>query len=52
MTLPNVASAGVSALAWIAAWNDNPRPFIWTKDAEQILEKLGRFLRRISGEEY
>lgn len=26
--------------AWIAAWNENPKPFIWTKTAEQILEKL------------
>jgi transposase len=36
--------------AWIAAWNENPRPFIWTKSAEQILEKLGRLLKRINGE--
>jgi hypothetical protein len=26
---------------WIAAWNDNPKPFVWTKTAEQILESLG-----------
>jgi hypothetical protein len=25
--------------------NENPRPFIWTKSAEQILEKLGRLLK-------
>ena len=36
--------------AWMVAWNENPRPFIWTKTAEQILEKLGRPLKRISGE--
>lgn len=35
--------------AWIVAWNDNPKPFIWTKTAEQILEKLGRLLQRING---
>jgi len=34
--------------AWIADWNDNPRPFIWTKTAEEILESLARFCRRIS----
>jgi hypothetical protein len=22
---------------WIKAWNDDPKPFIWTKTAEQIL---------------
>ena len=34
---------------WVDAWNKNPRPFIWTKSAEQILESLGRLLTRISG---
>jgi len=34
--------------AWIADWNTNPRPFIWTKSAEEILESLARYLRRIS----
>jgi transposase len=34
--------------AWVAAWNDNPKPFIWTKTAQQILESLGRLCQRIS----
>jgi transposase len=34
--------------AWIADWNTHPRPFIWTKTAEEILESLTRFCRRIS----
>jgi len=34
---------------WVKAWNDNPRPFVWTKSAEDILERLGRLLRRING---
>jgi Transposase and inactivated derivatives len=34
---------------WIADWNTHPRPFIWTKTAEEILESLARFCRRISG---
>lgn len=28
--------------------NDNPKPFIWTKSADQILESIARFCRRIS----
>jgi len=24
--------------AWIKTWNENPRPFVWTKTADQILE--------------
>jgi transposase len=35
--------------SWIAGWNDNPRPFVWTKTAEEIIESLGRFIQRISG---
>jgi transposase/uncharacterized protein YerC len=34
---------------WVTAWNENPKPFIWTKTAEQILESLSRLLQRISG---
>lgn len=35
--------------AWISEWNADPKPFVWTKTAEQILESLGRLLKRISG---
>jgi transposase len=38
--------------AWVADWNTHPRPFIWTKTAEEILESLARFCRRISGAEH
>jgi transposase len=34
---------------WVTEWNENPRPFIWTKSAEQILAKLQRLLQRING---
>jgi transposase len=35
--------------AWVMSWNENPRPFIWTKTAEQILERLKRLMQRING---
>jgi transposase len=35
---------------WVNSWNDDPKPFIWTKTAEQILDSLGRLLTRINGE--
>jgi len=35
--------------SWVAGWNVNPRPFVWTKTAEEIIESLGRFIQRISG---
>lgn len=34
---------------WVQTWNENPTPFIWTKTAEQILESIGRLLKRTSG---
>ena len=33
---------------YLATYNTDPRPFIWTKSADQILESLGRFCKRIS----
>ena len=35
--------------AWVKTWNDNPRPFTWTKTAEQILHSLARLLQRTTG---
>lgn len=35
--------------AWTKAWNADPKPFIWTKTAEDILASLGRLLKRIKG---
>jgi transposase/transcriptional regulator with XRE-family HTH domain len=34
---------------WVKGWNQNPKPFIWTKPAEQILESLKRLLQRTTG---
>ena len=33
---------------WIAHWNENPRPYVWTKTADQILESLTAYCTRIS----
>ncbi len=45
----NVQTLEADIRSWIAAWNDNPKPFIWTKTAHEILESLGRLSQRISG---
>jgi transposase len=34
--------------AWISAWNDNPRPYVWTKTADQILDSIARYCTRIN----
>ena len=38
--------------AWIEHWNEDPRPFTWTKTAEEILNSLAKYMSRISGEEH
>ena len=35
--------------AWIGTWNDDPRPFTWTKTAEEILDSLAKYIAKISG---
>jgi transposase len=35
--------------AWIENWNQDPRPFTWTKTAEEILDSLAKYIARISG---
>jgi hypothetical protein len=34
--------------AWIDTWNDNPRPYVWTKTADQILASIGNYCTRIN----
>jgi transposase len=34
---------------WIKTWNENPKPFAWTKTADEILERLASYLHRIPG---
>ncbi|WP_040839600.1 IS630 family transposase, partial [Nocardia brevicatena] len=34
---------------WVAAWNEDPTPFVWTKTADEILERLASYLQRIPG---
>src|SRR3954447_14517352 len=34
--------------AWIDTWNEDPRPFIWTKTADEILESIARYCTRIN----
>ncbi len=32
--------------AWVKTWNETPKPFIWTKSADEILASLGRLIAR------
>ncbi|MHC3475548.1 IS630 family transposase [Streptomyces sp. 7R007] len=34
--------------AWINSWNENPRPFTWTKTADEILKSLADYLTKVT----
>ncbi|MFD3686193.1 IS630 family transposase, partial [Nocardiopsis sp. NPDC058631] len=34
--------------SWVRGWNEDPRPFVWHKTAEEILESLAAYCRRIN----
>jgi len=37
-----------SIRTWITNWNDEPKPFVWHKTADQILDNLANYCQRIS----
>ncbi|MER7485085.1 IS630 family transposase [Streptomyces sp. NPDC126497] len=37
--------------AWIATWNTGPKPYLWTKTADEIPERLASYLNRIPDSE-
>jgi transposase len=34
---------------WLEHWNERPRPFVWTKSADEILASVAAYCTRISG---
>jgi transposase len=37
-----------SIRTWVRMWNDDPRPFVWHKSADEILTNLANYCERIS----
>jgi transposase len=44
----SVRALNADIRAWIDAWNEDPKPFVWTKTADQILESIARYCNRIN----
>ena len=44
----NVRELNADIRDWLDHWNENPRPYIWTKTADQILETLASYCKRIN----
>lgn len=47
-THTSVRQLNADIRAWIQTWNDNPRPYVWTKTADQILASIGNYCSRIN----
>ncbi|PJE23025.1 MAG: IS630 family transposase, partial [Mycobacterium sp.] len=47
-THTSVRQLNADIRSWIATWNDNPRPYVWTKTADQILASIGNYCTRIN----
>ena len=47
-THTSVRQLNADIRAWITTWNDNPRPYVWTKTADQILASIGNYCARIN----
>jgi transposase len=48
----SVAELEQAIQAWIDTWNEDPRPFVWTKTADQILDTLAHYCQRINDSEH
>jgi transposase len=44
----SVAALNADIRAWIETWNTDPKPFVWTKTADQILDSIARYCQRIN----
>jgi transposase len=44
----SVRALNTDIRAWIETWNENPKPFVWTKTADQILDSIARYCERIN----
>ena len=44
----SVPELTASVQSWIDTWNDEPRPFVWTRTADEILGSIARYLQPIS----
>jgi transposase len=36
---------------WINEWNKDPKPFVWTRSADEILESIADYCQRTAGQQ-
>jgi transposase len=48
----NIAELAADITAWVEVWNDDPHPYVWTKTADQILDRLAGYCSAVTGTDY
>lgn len=51
-SFPSTRHLERAALEFVDATNESPRPFVWTKPADEVLRKVRRFCERISDSDH
>jgi transposase len=44
----SVAELTASIQSWIDTWNQDPRPFVWAKTADEVLDTIAAYCQRIN----
>ncbi len=44
----SVKELATSITHWVGTWNDDPRPYVWHKTADEIFDSLAQYCQRIS----
>ncbi|MGD0942996.1 MAG: transposase, partial [Acidimicrobiales bacterium] len=44
----SVKELAASITHWVGTWNDDPRPYVWHKTADEIFDSLAAYCERIS----
>lgn len=47
----NVKELADDIRAWAAAWNEDPKPFVWHKTTEEILQRLADYCTALKGDD-
>lgn len=48
----SVTELAADITAWVETWNEDPKPFVWTKTADEILERLARYCAAVTNTEF
>jgi hypothetical protein len=44
----SVKESETDVTAWVAGWHEDPKPFVWTRTADEILANLANYRTRLN----